>query len=104
MHLDEVAIISKHNSEIRGLYNYYRMAINACNLGKFHSIMRGSYLKTLAAKYNSTVMKMYTKYRSENGDFGVNYNTKSGLKRCEFYHDGFKRNKDNAPQFADTMP
>ena len=42
MPLDEVAIISKYNSEIRGLYNYYRMAINACNLGKFHSIMRGS--------------------------------------------------------------
>jgi len=104
MPLDEVAIISKYNSEIRGLYNYYRMAINACNLGKFHSIMRGSCLKTLAAKYNSSVMKMYTKYRSENGDFGANYKTKSGIKRCEFYNKGFKGDKSDAPQFADTMP
>lgn len=104
MPLDEVAIISKYNSEIRGLYNYYRMAINACNLGRFHSIMRGSCLKTLAAKYNSSVMKMYMKYRSQNGDFGANYKTKNGLKRCEFYNEGFKRNKSNAPQFADTMP
>lgn len=104
MPLDEVAIISKYNSEIRGLYNYYRMAINACNIGRFHSIMRGSCLKTLAAKYNSSVMKMYTKYRSENGDFGANYKTKSGLKRCEFYNDGFKRDKSDAPQYADTMP
>lgn len=104
MHLDEVAIISKYNSEIRGLYNYYRMAINACNLGKFHSIMRGSCLKTLAAKYNSSVMKMYTKFRSKDADFGANYMTKSGLKRCEFYHDGFKRNRNDAPQFADIMP
>lgn len=104
MPLDEVAIISKYNSEIRGLYNYYRMAINASNLGKFHSIMRGSCLKTLAAKYNSSVMKMYTKYRSKNADFGANYKTKSGIKRCEFYNDGFKRDKSDAPQFADIMP
>ena len=82
MPLDDVAIISKYNSEIRGLYNYYRLAINVCNLGKFHSIMRGSCLKTLAAKYNSSVMKMYKKYRSVKGDFGADYKTKSGTKRC----------------------
>lgn len=104
MPLDEVAIISKYNSEIRGLYNYYRLAINVSNLGKFHGVMRGSCLKTLAAKYNSSVMKMYKKYRSENGDFGVNYKTKSGIKRCEFYHEGFKRNKNVAPEFVDVMP
>lgn len=104
MPLDEVAIISKYNSEIRGLYNYYRLAINVSNLGKFHSIMRGSCLKTLAAKYNSSVMKMYKKYRSEKGDFGANYKTKSGIKRCEFYHEGFKRNKNIAPEFVDVMP
>lgn len=104
MYLDEVAIISKYNAEIRGLYNYYRMAINVCNLGKFHFIMRGSCLKTLAAKHDSSVMKMFKKYRSENSDFGVNYMTKSGMKRCEFYNDGFKRNKCDAPQYADIMP
>ncbi|MCU0081533.1 reverse transcriptase/maturase family protein [Extibacter muris] len=104
MPLDEVAIISKYNSEIRGLYNYYRLAINVSNLGKFHGVMRGSCLKTLAAKYNSSVMKMYKKYRSEKGDFGANYKTKSGIKRCEFYHEGFKRNKNIAPEFVDVMP
>lgn len=104
MPLDDVAIISRYNAELRGLYNYYRLAINVCNLGKFHGIMRHSCLKTLAAKYNSTVMKMYTKYRSEEGDFGANYKTKSGIKRCEFYHDGYRRNKKIAPEFADMMP
>lgn len=104
MHLDEAAIISKYNSEIRGIYNYYRMAINVSNLGKFHFIMRGSCLKTLASKHDSSVMKMYKKYKSEKGDFGVNYNTKSGMKRCEFYHDGYRRNVNDAPDFADTMP
>lgn len=104
MPLDEVAIISKYNSEIRGLYNYYRLAVNVSNLGKFHSVMRGSCLKTLAAKYNTSVMKMYKKYRSEKGDFGANYQTKSGTKRCEFYNEGFKRNKNVAPEFVDVMP
>lgn len=104
MHLDVVAIISKFNSEIRGLYNYYRLAINVSNLGKFHWMMRGSCLKTLAAKYNSTVMKMYTKYQSKGADFGADYKTKSGIKRCEFYHDGFRRNKKTAPEFVDMIP
>ena len=104
MHLDEVAIISKYNAEIRGLYNYYRMAINVCNLAKFHFIMRGSCLKTLASKYNSSVMKMYKKYKSDKGDFGADYKTKRGVKRCEFYNDGFRRNVNNAPDFADVMP
>jgi hypothetical protein len=104
MHLDEVSIISKYNSEIRGLYNYYRMAINASNLGKFHSMMRGSCLKTIAAKHNTSVAKTYAKLQSEGADFGVNYQTKAGTKRCEFYNDGFKRNKNEAPQFADIMP
>lgn len=40
MYLDDVAIISKFNSEIRGLYNYYRLAINVSNLGKFHWMMQ----------------------------------------------------------------
>jgi hypothetical protein len=104
MHLDEVSIISKYNSEIRGLYNYYRMAINASNLGKFHSMMRGSCLKTIAAKHNTSVAKTYARLQSEGADFGVNYKTKIGIKRCEFYHDGFKRNKNEAPEFADIMP
>jgi len=56
------------------------------------------------AKHDSSVMKMFKKYRSENSDFGVNYMTKSGMKRCEFYNDGFKRNKCDAPQYADIMP
>ena len=49
-------------------------------------------------------MKMYKKYRSEDGDFGVDYRTKNGIKRCEFYNEGFKRNKNIAPEFVDVMP
>lgn len=104
MHLDEVSIISKYNSELRGLYNYYRMAINSSNLGKFHSMMRGSCLKTIAAKHDTSVAKTYARLKTEGADFGVNYKTRAGVKRCEFYNDGYKRNKNVAPEFADIMP
>ena len=45
-----------------------------------------------------------SKYRSEKGDFGADYKTKSGIKRCEFYNEGFRRNKSAAPKFVDIMP
>ena len=30
--------------------------------------------------------------------------TKAGPKRCEFYHDGFRMNKQAAPDFVDILP
>lgn len=38
------------------------------------------------------------------GDFGADYKTKSGTKRCEFYNEGFRRNNNIAPEFVDIMP
>ena len=86
----EVDIIMKFNSEIRGLYNFYRLAHNVSVLNDFYFIMKLSMLRTLASKFNSSVNKMITKY-SRNGAIGVDYFTKAGKKRCEFYHDGFVR-------------
>lgn len=86
----EIEIISKFNSEIRGIYNFYRLADNVSVLNNFYYIMKGSMLKTFAAKFDSSVNKMKAKY-CRNGIFGVNYHTKAGQKRCEFYHDGFSK-------------
>ena len=47
---------------------------------------------------------MYKKYLSGKGDFGADYKTKSGTKRCEFYNEGFRRNNNIAPEFVDIMP
>jgi len=88
LNMPEVEIISKFNSEIRGIYNFYRLASNVSVLNNFYYIMKGSMLKTLAAKFNSSVSKMITKY-THDGIIGVEYTTKAGIKRCEFYHDGF---------------
>ena len=98
----DIEIISKFNAEIRGLYHYYQLAHNVSVLGKFAHIMEYSMYKTYACKYRSTVRKMVDKY-SHNGVFSIPYQTKKGLKWCEFYHDGFKRVREVRLD-ADTLP
>ena len=98
----DIEIISKFNAEIRGLYHYYQLAHNVSVLGKFAHIMEYSMYKTYACKYRSTVRKMVDKY-SRNGVFSIPYQTKKGLKWCEFYHDGFKRVREVRLD-ADTLP
>lgn len=103
MHKDTIAILSQFNSEIRGLYNYYSMAENVSVLNNFYFIMKGSFLKTLAAKGNTTRSKIREKYERD-GVISIPYATKSGMNNYEFYHDGFTK-KDSLPSLtADTLP
>jgi len=98
----DVDIIGKYNSEIRGIYNYYRLACNVSVLNKFAYIMRSSMYKTYASKYNSTVRKIVRKY-SKDGEFGIDYTTKAGKKRCVL-HQGFTMSKIPAKFDADVLP
>ena len=88
--LPDIDIISRYNSEIRGLYNYYRLAHNASVIGKFAYIMEYSMYKTYGRKYEKSVRKIIRKY-SFNGEFRIPYDTKAGEKYCVFYNDGFGR-------------
>jgi len=90
MNKTDIDIISKVNAEVRGLYNFYQIAENVSTLDKFSFIMEYSMYKTFAAKYKSSVSKIISRY-SRDGVFGVDYQTKAGAKRCEFYNGGFKR-------------
>jgi hypothetical protein len=103
MNRPEMDIVSKFNSEIRGIYNFYRLADNVSVLNKFYFIMEGSMLKTFAAKYNTSVNKIREE-RTVDGVFGVKYITKAGEKRCEFYHDGFTQNDKPLFGNVDTLP
>ncbi|MGL6201543.1 MAG: reverse transcriptase domain-containing protein [Lachnospiraceae bacterium] len=103
MNKQDIEIISKVNAEIRGMYNFYQIAENVSILDKFSFIMEYSMYKTYAAKYKSTVSKIIDKY-SRNGVFGIDYLTKAGPKRCEFYHDGFKRSGETERIQFDTLP
>ena len=104
MNKAEIEIISKYNAEVRGLYNYYRLAENASILCKFANIMKVSMFKTFAAKYKTKVRKIKKEYL-KNGVFGINYYNKSGLQRCEFYHDGFGKDKNvGCKNYVDIIP
>ena len=103
MHKDALAIISQFNAEIRGLYNYYSMAENVSVLNNFSFIMERSFLKTLAAKGNTSCNKIRKKYEQD-GVISIPYITKSGAKRCEFYHDGFTKQSALPSLSADTLP
>jgi hypothetical protein len=99
----EIEIISKYNSEIRGIYNFYRLADNVSVLGDFYYIMKGSMLKTFAAKFNSSITKI-KETRTRNGVFGVEYLNKAGIQFCEFYHDGFAKVDEPYFESVDILP
>ena len=103
MNKDEIVIIAQFNAEIRGLYNFYSLAENVSVLNNFAFIMERSFLKTLAAKGNTTCNKIRKKYEQD-GVISIPYVTKSGPKRCEFYHDGFTKKAALPPVTADTLP
>ncbi|WP_160724644.1 reverse transcriptase/maturase family protein [Bacillus sp. USDA818B3_A] len=79
MQNDDLEILMQYNSEIRGLYNYFRLANNASVLHKFYYIIKESMLKTFAGKYRTSASKIWKKY-SMDGKFRVKYRTKKGEK------------------------
>ena len=103
INMPDAQIISKFNAEIRGLYNYYRLAANVSVLNNFYRIMRGSLFKTFGCKYRTTYKHIKAKYVRD-GIFSVRYSTKGGDKELQFYHDGFQQNVKAAPDFSDIMP
>ena len=99
----DIDIIMKYNQEIRGIYNYYRLAKNVSVLNKFAYIMQTSMYRTFGAKYKSPISKLKPKYMRD-GVWGADYPTKSGMKRLEFYHDGFKKKPELVDSAVDILP
>ena len=58
------SIMSRYQSEYRGLVEYYQMANNLNRLGHLRWIMEQSLTKTLAAKLKISVPKVYKRYRT----------------------------------------
>lgn len=103
MNKGDAEIVSQFNSEIRGIYNFYRLAENVGVLNKFYYMMRYSMLKTYAGKYRTIVSKIKKRYMS-GGIFRVPYSTKARPKVCEFYHDGFRKQDFGYDNVQDTLP
>ena len=91
LHLDDLEILNQYNAEIRGLYNYYRLANNVSVLNNFCYVMRYSMLKTFAGKYRTRISRIIRKYR-KGKDFAVEYLQKNGkVGQTLFYNKGFCR-------------
>ena len=103
MNRNDAEIVSTFNSEIRGLYNYYRISENVGALHKYYYMVRYSMLKTLAGKHRTNVSAI-KKRHMVNGVLRIPYETTKGRKYCEFYHDGFKKHSDGYDNVADVMP
>jgi len=63
-HASDYAIVSKYQTEYRGLVQYYLLATNVHRLSKLTYVMETSLLKTLAAKHRTTVNAAAQKYRA----------------------------------------
>lgn len=98
----DIEILSRYNSEIRGLYNYYAIAGNVSTLNHFSSRMKYSMLKTFGSKYRCKVRKIKERY-VKNGEFTVAYKTKSDMKESVYYHDGFRKKTEPALGQVDML-
>lgn len=102
---DPATICARYTTEIRGLYQYYRIAGNISYAGsKFGYIMRYSFCKTLAKKLNSSTAKVIRKYRRDH-DLAIPYQEKKGETKFRiFYNDGFARQEPNKDATCDNLP
>jgi group II intron reverse transcriptase/maturase len=60
----DFTILNTYQTEFRGVANYYRLAYNLSNLGKWKYVMQQSLVQTLAAKFQISVPQVYRKYRT----------------------------------------
>ena len=100
--LDDLEILNQYNAEIRGLYNYYRIAHNATVLNNFLYVMKYSMYKTFAGKYRTSMRKIIRKY-SKNRDFVITYQGKSGEKSVVFYNQGMRRDTHESTTDPDII-
>ncbi len=103
MYLAPHEIVVQYNAQIRGIYNYYRLASNVSVLQKFRYVMEYSMYKTFAGKYRITMTKAKLRYQ-KHGVFSVPYRNKSGEKFAVFYNEGFHRVKYAMGSFVDQTP
>lgn len=101
---DDLEILEKYNSEIRGFYNYYSIANNSSIINSFKYMMEYSMYKTYGTKYRTNKSKIIEKFRIGK-DFGVKFKTKDGKEKVRlFYNEGFRRNKTASFNSCDNIP
>lgn len=101
---DDLEILDKYNTEIRGFYNFYSIANNSSVINSFKYIMEYSMYKTYATKYRTNKRKIIKKFHIGK-EFGIRYKVKSGREKVRlFYNEGFKRKKTAGIANVDNLP
>lgn len=100
---DDLEIMSIYDAELRGFYEYYKIANNVSVLNKMAYIMEYSMYKTFARKYKISVRKVIDKF-SVNGVFTVQYETKKGMKSKTLISSFTRAEKVNKDFKVDNLP
>lgn len=106
--LDIAEVISIYSAEVRGLYNYYKMADNVANqMNKFKHYHRTSLAKTLAVKMRMSVAQVRQKYEVD-GTIGIIIKREPPKKDLiyKYYNEGFSKNDyvENSNHQDDYLP
>lgn len=64
VNLSDYDIVMKYDSELRGLYNYYKLAINVSKMNELNYYMTYSLAKTLACKHKTSVRKIWKRHKT----------------------------------------
>ncbi len=80
LNMADYEIVEQYNAEMRGLLNYYNLAVDYHTLDYFCYLMEYSCLKTIANKHKSSVRKIIRQYK-DGKTWSIPYETKRGTKR-----------------------
>lgn len=80
LYLPDYVIVQRYNEEMRGVLNYYNLAVDYNRLGYFRYLMEYSCLATLAGKHNSSISKVAREHR-KGKYWSVPYITSSGVEK-----------------------
>lgn len=80
LNLSDSEIVEHYNLEMRGILNYYNLAVDYHTLDYFCYLMEYSCLKTIANKHKTSIRKIIRQYK-DGKTWSVPYETKEGTKR-----------------------
>ncbi|MBP3039263.1 group II intron reverse transcriptase/maturase [Bacillaceae bacterium Marseille-Q3522] len=102
--LTPLEIVESYNSELRGLYNYYCLALNVSHkMWQLRYVMEYSCLKTLAGKFRISIGKIKEKYR-DGKHWGIPYETKKAKKIAYFYKEPLTVKESAGKADVDVIP
>jgi group II intron reverse transcriptase/maturase len=67
LNLSDAEIVQTYNAELRGLANYYVLALDFRHMGRVMWLWKRSLLKTLAAKHKTTIHRITNQMRTPEG-------------------------------------